>query len=103
MRAVVCDWWGWGSSSVCEAANDIVGDRVRLSRVYARLLIYLTSPPLLTHNTKQVQLTEEEVRMLCTRSREIFLSQPILVEMEVRLRLWGGWMLIQVSMVGCTS
>jgi serine/threonine-protein phosphatase PP1 catalytic subunit len=36
-----------------------------------------------------VDLTEAEVRGLCVKSREIFLSQPILLELEAPLRICG--------------
>ncbi|XP_022250218.1 serine/threonine-protein phosphatase PP1-beta catalytic subunit-like [Limulus polyphemus] len=36
---------------------------------------------------KTVQLTEAEVRGLCLKSREIFLSQPILLELEAPLKI----------------
>ena len=36
-----------------------------------------------------VQLTENEVRNLCLKSREIFLSQPILLELEAPLKICG--------------
>lgn len=32
---------------------------------------------------KQVQLSENEIRALCIKSREIFLQQPILLELQV--------------------
>ena len=38
---------------------------------------------------KNVQLTEAEVRGLCLKSREIFLSQPILLELEAPLKICG--------------
>jgi serine/threonine-protein phosphatase PP1 catalytic subunit len=38
---------------------------------------------------KIVQMTEGEVRGLCLRSREIFLSQPILLELEAPLKICG--------------
>lgn len=42
---------------------------------------YVSTP---AHPTQQqVQLSEEEIKMLCSKSRDIFLSQPILIEMEV--------------------
>lgn len=41
---------------------------------------------------KNVQLTENEIRGLCLKSREIFLSQPILLELEAPLKICGeGW------------
>uniref|UniRef100_A0A8P4KJ59 Serine/threonine-protein phosphatase n=1 Tax=Dicentrarchus labrax TaxID=13489 RepID=A0A8P4KJ59_DICLA len=36
-----------------------------------------------------VQMTEAEVRGLCIKSREIFLSQPILLELEAPLKICG--------------
>lgn len=38
---------------------------------------------------KNVQLTEAEIRGLCIKSREIFLSQPILLELEAPLKICG--------------
>ncbi|CAF1139459.1 unnamed protein product [Adineta steineri] len=38
---------------------------------------------------KIVQMTEGEVRGLCLKSREIFLSQPILLELEAPLKICG--------------
>ena len=38
---------------------------------------------------KTVQMTESEVRALCVKSREIFLSQPILLELEAPLKICG--------------
>lgn len=38
---------------------------------------------------KQVNLTENEVRILCLRSREILMSQPILLELEAPLKICG--------------
>lgn len=38
---------------------------------------------------KQVQMTEAEVRGLCQKSREIFLQQPILLELEAPLIICG--------------
>ncbi|OWM66742.1 hypothetical protein CDL15_Pgr010394 [Punica granatum] len=38
---------------------------------------------------KQVQLTENEIRQLCLTSREIFLSQPNLLELEAPIKICG--------------
>ena len=38
---------------------------------------------------KQVNLTEQEIRGLCLKSREIFSSQPIMLELEVPLKVCG--------------
>jgi serine/threonine-protein phosphatase PP1 catalytic subunit len=38
---------------------------------------------------KPVQMSEAEVRGLCLKSREIFLSQPVLLELEAPLKICG--------------
>ena len=38
---------------------------------------------------KQVNLTENEIRGLCLKSREIFMSQPIFIELEAPLKVCG--------------
>ena len=38
---------------------------------------------------RQVQLTEAEIRMLCVTSKEIFLSQPNLLELEALIKICG--------------
>jgi serine/threonine-protein phosphatase PP1 catalytic subunit len=39
---------------------------------------------------KAVNLTENEVRQLCIKSRDIFISQPILLELEAPLKICGN-------------
>lgn len=36
---------------------------------------------------KQVQLQEYEIRYLCTKAREIFIQQPILLELEAPIKV----------------
>lgn len=38
---------------------------------------------------KPVQLTEQEVRQLCITAKEIFLSQPNLLELEAPIKICG--------------
>ena len=38
---------------------------------------------------RQVMLTEAEIRMLCVTSKEIFLSQPNLLELEAPIKICG--------------
>lgn len=38
---------------------------------------------------KQVQLSEAEIRQLCHASREIFLQQPNLLELEAPIKICG--------------
>uniref|UniRef100_H0Z722 Serine/threonine-protein phosphatase n=1 Tax=Taeniopygia guttata TaxID=59729 RepID=H0Z722_TAEGU len=61
------------------------GQRIsRLEEQLSRLLEVQGSRP-----GKNVQLTENEIRGLCLKSREIFLSQPILLELEAPLKICG--------------
>ncbi|EKX49362.1 hypothetical protein GUITHDRAFT_67966 [Guillardia theta CCMP2712] len=38
---------------------------------------------------RQVNLTESEVKALCTKAREIFMSQPVLLELEAPIKICG--------------
>jgi len=38
---------------------------------------------------KLVNLTEQEIRYLCTESRKIFINQPILLELEAPIKIVG--------------
>lgn len=38
---------------------------------------------------KQVNLGEHEIRSLCIRAREIFMSQPVLLELEAPIKICG--------------
>uniref|UniRef100_A0A7S3K126 Serine/threonine-protein phosphatase n=1 Tax=Aureoumbra lagunensis TaxID=44058 RepID=A0A7S3K126_9STRA len=38
---------------------------------------------------KQVALEDTEIRMLCVRAREVFMSQPILLELEAPIKICG--------------
>jgi hypothetical protein len=40
---------------------------------------------------KQVQLAEYEIKYLCQKAREIFISQPILLELEAPIKICGGY------------
>ncbi len=42
---------------------------------------------------KQVQLLETEIRGLCMKAREIFISQPILLELEAPIKICGTFLL----------
>jgi len=67
---------------------------VDLDSIIDRLLEVRGSRP-----GKQVQLLEAEIRFLCTKAREIFISQPILLELEApikvcRLVFWAACRLL---------
>lgn len=51
---------------------------------------------------KNVQLTEAEIRGLCLKSREIFLSQPILLELEAPLKICGKYLLFHHLLYICS-
>lgn len=55
---------------------------VDLDSIIDRLLEVRGSRP-----GKQVQLLEQEIRFLCTKAREIFISQPILLELEAPIKV----------------
>ncbi|CAF0923013.1 unnamed protein product, partial [Brachionus calyciflorus] len=59
-------------------------EKLNIDSIIARLLEVRNSKP-----GKNVQLTENEIRGLCLKSREIFLSQPILLELEAPLKICG--------------
>jgi hypothetical protein len=61
-------------------------NEVDLDSVIDRLLEVRGSRP-----GKQVQLLEAEIRYLCTKAREIFISQPILLELEAPIKVCVPW------------
>lgn len=48
---------------------------------------------------KQVQLTEQEIRQLCLTAKEIFMSQPNLLELEAPIKICGGCAVACSSMI----
>jgi len=38
---------------------------------------------------KRIQLVESEIRILCTKAKEVFLNQPILLELEAPINICG--------------
>jgi len=71
--------FGGGQGKGGEADN-----KLNIDSIIARLLEVRGSRP-----GKNVQLTETEIRGLCLKSRELFLSQPILLELEAPLKICG--------------
>lgn len=51
---------------------------------FVRISVQLSCRP-----GKQVTLTEAEIRGLCVRAREIFMSQPVLLELEAPIKICG--------------
>jgi len=60
-------------------SNDVAVDRI-----IEKLLEVRTCKP-----GKQVNLSESEIKGLCTKAREVFLSQPILLELEAPIKVCG--------------
>lgn len=63
--------------------NNAVGD-LDVDSIIERLLEVQGARP-----GKQVNITENEVKLLCVKSREIFMSQPILLELEAPIKIAG--------------
>lgn len=61
-----------------------VGDEATLDRIIGQLLEVRGSRP-----GKTANLTENDIRFLCIKGREIFLSQPILLEVTTPLKICG--------------
>lgn len=65
-------------------------NEVDLDSIIDRLLEVRGSRP-----GKQVQLLEQEIRFLCTKAREIFISQPILLELEAPIKVRDSVMFLR--------
>ena|ERR1700754_1460828 len=51
---------------------------------------------------KPVQLQEYEIKYLCTKAREIFINQPILLELEAPIKICGTLnLLILIILLFC--
>lgn len=57
---------------------------IDVDNIIERLVSVKTSRP-----GKQVNLEEREIKALCMRSRDIFLSQPVLLELEAPINICG--------------
>lgn len=66
-------------------------NEVDLDSIIDRLLEVRGSRP-----GKQVQLLEAEIRYLCTKAREIFISQPILLELEAPIKVRNFFLFFNV-------
>lgn len=64
--------------------NDTANIEIDVDKIIEKLLEAKDKKP-----GKQVNLTETEIRGLCLKSREIFISQPILLELEAPLKICG--------------
>lgn len=71
------------------AANGQVIEPALLDDIINRLLEFRNA-----RTARQVLLSEAEIRSLCTTSREIFLQQPNLLELEAPIKICGTWSLL---------
>ena len=46
---------------------------------------------------KQVDLQEAEIRGLCTSAREVFMNQPVLLELEAPIKICGAAAAVHIS------
>lgn len=47
-----------------------------------------------------MNLTEQEVRGLCIKSRDIFINQPILLELEAPIKICGTFYSVLFTFIG---
>merc|ERR1712037_989298 len=69
---------------VKERRTKMAEGEINIDNIIQRLLEVRGSRP-----GKTVQMTEAEVRGLCLKSRELFLQQPILLELEAPIKICG--------------
>lgn len=49
---------------------------------------------------KQVQLSESEIRQLCIQSKDVFMQQPNLLELEAPIKICGTYIFCCVILYG---
>ena len=59
---------------------------INIDQIIDKLLSVKGSKP-----GKTVDLTENEIRSLCQKATDIFMSQPILLELEAPLKICGNF------------
>lgn len=67
-----------------------------LDSIIDRLLMVRGSRP-----GKQVDLLEHEIKFLCTKAREIFIQQPILLELEAPIKVCKPCFMCQEMNFNC--
>ncbi|PWA16558.1 hypothetical protein CCH79_00004759 [Gambusia affinis] len=101
-KAGLSSQWSYSANAAHTVAEDVCSSHSLSTRFLNLLFMFLMLPLLLPESRhmmevvvrgcrpgKIVQMTEAEVRGLCIKSREIFLSQPILLELEAPLKICG--------------
>ena len=64
--------------------------------MYSRILLFARFASHDVHNSvrgarpgKQVDLSEAEIKMICLRSRDLLIGQPMLLELEAPIKICG--------------
>lgn len=70
-----------------------MGEEIDVEKIISKLL---------ENGGKDVKLLESEIRGLCLKVREIFLEQPMLLELEAPIKICGKNAVIQVIFTGNT-
>ncbi|KAG5180859.1 hypothetical protein JKP88DRAFT_187164 [Tribonema minus] len=73
-----------GAAAAPAGAAPAAGDRDSVDDIIDKLQSVRSARP-----GRQVQLLESEIKMLCMRARDIFMSQPILLELEAPIKICG--------------
>jgi hypothetical protein len=72
------------NSTAANSTSNSSADGFDIDAIISKLLEVRGKKP-----GKAVNLTESEIRNLCNKSREIFSSQPILLELEAPIKIVG--------------
>ena len=62
---------------------------IDIDGIIERLLSVLSQRP-----GKHVNLEHREIKALCVKSREIFISQPVLLELEAPIKICGMYLFL---------
>lgn len=84
---MVCYPWSHNLSLAAprnSLSRPIFSNQTRLDDVLTILYLVRGNRP-----GKPVQLQEYEIKYLCTKAREIFINQPILLELEAPIKICG--------------
>jgi hypothetical protein len=88
-------WIHLGRFGIGKGRGDFM-DSVVLDDIINRLLEVRGSRP-----DKQVQLSEAEIRQLCITSKDIFMGQPNLLELEAPIKICGNSLLLSLFTIYC--
>ena len=67
------------------------GERVGMNGLEGLILRLLEAR---SDRGKRIQLTEPEIRQLCVTAKQVFLAQPVLLELEAPINICGTFFLL---------